>query len=302
MKAITAANYIDGLIALGRFGGENQDSLGAMRLVSKDLRDRADLDAKNKEERIAALMERGGYGYIADQIASMVEKSRLQPAHSAAGRRMLQSAVLCAALMNKPPRKGDIVTWRFGHELIRDPDGSWRATWEQEKTGHETESGVLWPEVCELLDLWILGDRPDRLVVHCYREMVGRNWLSLTLETPYRNLPSKLTHSTIGVPSHDLRTLAADYLRRHDPARAAQIIATHLGHVTQEAGRAYASECSGISGQRLWQNTREMIAAADGNTRIALKANNQEKRSPKKGAAKARFGAGRVYKGSRKRH
>lgn len=291
VKTVTAANYIDGLIALGRFGGENPDSLEAMRLVSKDLRDRAVLEGKNKEERISKLMERGGFAYIVDQAGDAIEMNRRLPSHSAAGRRKLQAAVLSLVLMNKPPRKGDIVRWRFGQELVREADGAWRATWEQEKTGHETESGRLWPEVSALLDRWILGGRPDRLVMHRYRELTGCNWLSLSDETPYRNLPSELTHALIGVPSHDLRTLAADYLRRHDPARAAHIITTHLGHVTDRAGDAYATECIGTSAQRLWQSAREMIAAADGNSREAAKIAN---RSKEPATAKARGGTGRI--------
>ncbi|SDF03009.1 hypothetical protein SAMN04488105_111121 [Salipiger thiooxidans] len=278
IKTVTAPNYLDGLIALGRAGGENRDSLDAMRCVSKDLRDRADLECKNKEVRIAKLMERGGFSYVVDRAGDAIEKNRLLPSHSAAGRRKLQAAVLSLVLMNKPPRKGDVVRWRFGHELVRDPDGVWRATWMQEKTGHETESGRLWPEVCALLDRWILGGRPDRLVVHRYLELTGHNWLSLSAETPYRDLPSELTKSLIGVPSHDLRTLAADYLRRHDPARAAQIIRTHLGHATDRAGDAYATECIGTSAQRLWQSARGMIADTDGNAREAAKIAKKKKK------------------------
>lgn len=293
VKTVTAANYLDGLIALGRVGGENANSLDAMRLVSKDLRDRADLEGKNKEERISKLMERGGFAYIVDQAGDAIQKNRQLPSHSAAGRRKLQAAVLSVVLMNKPPRKGDIVRWRFGEEIVRESDGAWRATWEQEKTGHETESGRLWPEVCVLLDRWILGGRPDRLVAHRYRELTGCNWLSLCGATPYRNLPSELTQALIGVSSHDLRTLAADYLRRHDPARAAQIITTHLGHVTDKAGDAYATECMGTSAQRLWQSAREMIVAADGNAREAAKIANRKKK-PASATAKVRGGTGRI--------
>lgn len=293
IKTVTAANYLDGLIAIGRVGGENRDSLDAMRLVSKDLRDRADLEGKNKEVRIAKLMERGGFAYILEQVGDAIEANRKLPPHSAAGQRKLQAAVLSLVLMNKPPRKGDVVRWRFGHELVRDPDGGWRASWEQEKTGHETDSGRLWPEVCALLDCWILGGRPDRLVIHRYRVLTGCNWLSLSHATPYRNLPSELTHALIGVPSHDLRTLAADYLRRHDPARAAQIITTHLGHVTDRAGDAYATECIGTSAQRLWRSAREMIATTDGNSREAAKIANRKK-TPANATAKVRGGTGRT--------
>jgi hypothetical protein len=173
----------------------------------------------------------------------------------------MQQAVVCAVILNKPPRKGDLVSWRFGDQIIRDIDGTWRAEWEQEKTGGATEAGAIWPEICDILDEWILDGRPDRLIHVRYQELVGQNWLTLEDYEPYRNLPTEFTNAAIGVPSHDLRTLAADYMRRHDPAHAADIIATHLGHGTRKAGEAYRIDCDGAAAQSIWQESRETIAA-----------------------------------------
>lgn len=261
VKPVTAANYIEGLIALGAKGGIAEESLTAMRIILRDLRDQAALAEKNKYERISELMERGGYAHVADKIRELRERAHDLPAHSAARRRCMQQAAVCAVIVNKPPRKGDLVSWRFGEHMVREIDGAWRAEWEQAKTGGATETGAIWPEICEILDEWILDGRPDRLIHIRYQELVGRNWLTLEDNEPYRNLPTELTRAAIGVPSHDLRTLAADYMRRHDPARAADVIATHLGHGTRKAGEAYRAECEGAAAQAIWQQSRATIAA-----------------------------------------
>jgi hypothetical protein len=261
VKPVTAANYIEGLIALGAKGGVAEASLTAMRVILSDLRDQAAMAEKNKYERLSALIERGGYAHVADRIGELRARAHDLPSHSAAGRRCMQQAVVCAIILNKPPRKGDLVSFRLGEELVREIDGTWRAEWNQEKTGGATETGAMWPEICDILDEWILGGRPSRLVHLRYRELAGRNWLSLNDDKPYRNLPSELTKTAIGVPSHDLRTLAADYMRRHDPAHAADVIATHLGHSTRKAGQAYRANCEGAASQAIWQQAREIIGA-----------------------------------------
>ncbi|KIC14120.1 hypothetical protein [Leisingera sp. ANG-DT] len=261
VKPVTAANYIDGLIALGAMGGIAEDSLTAMRVIVCDLRAQAELEEKNKQERLSRLMERGGYAHVADRIGDLRACAQELPAHSAVRRRYMQQVVVCAVILNKPPRKGDLVTWRFGEQIVREIDGTWRANWRQEKTAAVTETGALWPEICDLLDEWALDGRPDRLVHIRYQELVGQNWLSLGKEEPYRNLPTELTKAAIGVPSHDLRTLAADYMRRHDPAHAADVIAAHLGHDTRQAGSAYRTDCEGAAGQVVWQQARKTIAA-----------------------------------------
>lgn len=275
VKPVTAANYIGGLIALGARGGVAEESLIAMRVISRDLRDQAALVEKNKFERISELMERGGYAYVADKIREFRERAHDLPAHSAARRRFMQQAVVCAVIVNKPPRKGDLVSWRFGDQVIREIDGTWRAEWEQEKTGGDTETDAIWPEVCEILDEWILDGRTNRLVHIRYQELVGRNWLTLDENEPYRNLPTVLTKAVIGLPSHDLRTLSADYMRRHDPAHAADVTAAHLGHRTRKAGEAYRAECEGAAAQAIWKEARMVIAARSEHTHGKHRAGNR---------------------------
>ncbi len=68
--------------------------------------------------------------------------------------------------------------------------------------------------------------------------------------------------AAIGVPTHDLWTLAVDYMRMHNPEIAARIIATHLGHGTLEAGEEYSVECESEAAARDWQKDRQRIAKA----------------------------------------
>jgi integrase len=122
---------------------------------------------------------------------------------------------------------------------------------------------VLWPEVSALLDEFILGGRPDRLVHVRYRELIGRNWLTFAESPPRRALASDLARQALGVPPHDLRTLAADYLRRHDPASAAALVSAHLGHGTEAAGADYSVLCEGAAASRTWREARRRIGAGN---------------------------------------
>lgn len=173
-------------------------------------------------------------------------------------------AAVCAISINKPGRRGDVGNWRLGDDLVRDPCGTWRLEWTQQKTGHETEAGALWPEVSEILDAYILGGRPERLVHLRYRELGGRYFTTLSEKTAYAKLPTELTKAAIGVPIHDLRTLASDYVRAHDPEAAAGIISAHLGHSSKEAGKAYGTECLAEAGSQAWQRVREQLATVGG--------------------------------------
>jgi hypothetical protein len=261
VRSITAANYVDALIAVGRKAGVAPvDDLDAMRVISQELRAEADGQGKLKTGRIQGLMSRGGFAHVMDCVAEQRALALAQPHHGAARARHMQAAVLCAVLMNKPARRGDVARWVIGGDLTRAPSGDWHLEWTQEKTDRWTEAGVLWPEVSALLDAHILGGRPDRLVHLRYRDLAGRNWLTLTERPARRALPSELVRQALGVPPHDLRTLAADYLRRHDPASAAGMISAHLGHATEAAGADYRALCEGAAASRSWRRARESIA------------------------------------------
>lgn len=260
IRPVTAANYIDGLIALGRFGGADPNALAAMRVITEDLRDQAKMHLKNKEERIADLMERGGFGYVADKIGEQRAKAAALPDHSAAAKRARQTAMVIALNVNKPARKSDMVNWRIGVDVTRDLAGNWELAWVQSKTSAQTEAGQLWAQVSEVLDEWILGGRPDRLANSRYRDLHGCYLLTLTEKPARKNLSTELCQQAIGVPSHDLRTLAGDYLRRHDPENAANLLASHLGHASTGAGQAYRTACSADAGVAKWRQVRAQIA------------------------------------------
>ncbi|WP_273524643.1 hypothetical protein [Rhodosalinus sediminis] len=261
VRSITAANYVDALLAVGRKAGiAPVDDLDAMSVITQELRDEADAQGKLKTGRVHELMSRGGFAHVVERIADERDAAQALPHHSAARARHMQRAVLCAVLVNKPARRGDAGGWIIGRELTRAPSGDWRLEWAQEKTDRWTEAGVLWPEVSALLDMHILGGRPDRLIHLRYRELASRNWLTLTAHPARRALPSELVRQALGVPPHDLRTLAADYLRRNDPASAAGLISSHLGHGTQAAGADYRALCEGAAASRTWRRSRDSIA------------------------------------------
>ncbi|MBB3995100.1 hypothetical protein GGR95_002750 [Sulfitobacter undariae] len=262
IRPITIANYLEGLIALGKFGGVNAEALDGMRYMRDAFRDEAKLGEKLKVARINDLIRKGGFECIAEVIGDLLVDADLLPDHSARKALLLQTAACCAVDMNKPARTGDMSNWIIGSDLRRETDGSWHLAWNQRKTGRKTEAGELWPEIGEVLDELILCGRPSRLIHIRYRELVGKNWLTLSDVARPAKWPSERIKTAIGVPSHDLRTLAADYMRRHDPEIAARVIATHLGHGTLEAGEEYSTECKSEAAVRAWQNDRQKIAQA----------------------------------------
>lgn len=257
----TIANYIEGLVALGRHGGADPDALAGVRFVRDHLRDVADVGDKLKFGRIAEIMEKGGFEFIASEIGNLRHRATSLPDHAAEKTTALQSAALCGVSMNKPGRTGDVSRWRIGEELKREIDGTWRLAWVQEKNARETEAGDLWPEVSEILDELILGGRPDRFVHLRYRELLGMNWMTLGEDAMATKWPSGMVKAAIGIPLHDLRTLAADYLRLHDPEQAAAVIGTHLGHASEAAGDSYRALCDGDAAARSWSEMRASIAS-----------------------------------------
>lgn len=261
IRPSTIANYLEGLFALGRYGGAGCEALSGIRLVIENLQGQAAEMDKLKQERIKILMDRGGFGYIAEKIAEKRNYGQSLPAHSAARLKSMQAAAVLALNMNKPGRRGDVSNFVVGKDLIRHVDGTWDLRWVQEKTAHETEAGELWPEICQVLDDHILGARPDRLVHMRYQELIGMNWLTLESAARDRRWPSDLVKEAIGVPLHDLRTLAADYLRRHSPDTAANVISAHLGHRSPEASEEYRALCTGEAAARDWAQIRKAIGA-----------------------------------------
>lgn len=259
VRLVTIAGYLDGLIALGREGGADPEGLDGMRYMRASLIGEASLGAKLKYDRIASLMKKGGFKYVAKRVGKLRKKAAGLSAHEAGFELLLQTAALCAVHINKPARTGDAARWVIGSDLTRTIDGAWHLDYDQQKTGGDTSAGALWPEVCEILDDLILAGRPSRMIHIRYKELNGKNWLTLSDRVPPAKWPSERIKDAIGVPSHDLRTLAADYLRRSGPDTAANVIAAHLGHKSQQAGREYRAACEGDAAARHWAEMRSMI-------------------------------------------
>lgn len=114
-----------------------------------------------------------------------------------------------------------------------------------------------------MLDELILGGRPRRYAGQRYAELQGRNWLTHAEKAFAARHPSALVNEAIGVPLHDLRTLIADLLRRVDPARARDLIASMLGHASTAAGEEYRADCEGDWAARQWKQVRATIATGE---------------------------------------
>ena len=257
MARISVADRIGSLIALGRYGGLLPDQLEGLRRVQASLQNRARTDPKVKVPRIKAFMARGGYAEVIGIIADLLDRAEAEPDWSAAAERARTIAAILMVTVNVPPRTGDAATWRLGHEIEREPWGEWLLTWPQGKTGAAVDVGRLWPETAKVLDQHLLGGRPTRLAIQRYDALHGVNWLRFD-GTPHRSWPSRLVKAALGIPLHDIRTLAADQLRAHDPGIAPEIIRALLGHRTQAVGEnSYRAVCSDDAATLRWQTIRD---------------------------------------------
>lgn len=269
LKHGTIASYIDGLNALALHGGRNKAARAGLIQIRVHVGRLAELEESDKIDRIRNFVEGGGFETIARTVRNLRDAADAAPDWTAPAERARQTAAILAVAMNAPARTGDVAAWILGRDLIRHPSGDWELAWTQEKTGREADFGVLWPEVCELLDDLILAGRPDRLVLHRYREVQGMNWLTLGPEAPASRWPSEQAKRELGIPLHDLRTVAADYLRWHDPATAAATIQALLGHGSQKAGERYHAMTEGEAATRDWAAMRAEISRTDGRSLAA---------------------------------
>lgn len=261
LKHKSIAGYLGGLVSLGKYGGVPAKDLDGVRFMVDYHLELGEDQEKAKQSRIERLMEKGGFGFVAQRICELRDEADELSNHLARKHHLRQMVAILAVLMNKPARTGDVLGWVIGQDLQRLPCGTWALEWRQEKTGGETGAGYLWDEVSELIDELILAGRPDRLIHQVYDDLLGKNWLTLSDASPGRNLPSQRCLEGIGVPSQDLRTLAADYLRQWDPSTAANIIQTHLGHRTRKAGEAYRALCDSDVADRDWKDLRAKVRA-----------------------------------------
>lgn len=232
----TIGTYLDGLIGLGLHGKVGDAKLAGLREMRAVAAVRAGRVDKKKVARIADLTERGSFTTIAETIGGLRSDAEGLPAWSAAAERLRRAAAILAVEINAYGRTGDVAARRLGVDLVREPWGAWRLAWRQGKTNGSQDVGELWSEVGDIIDELLLGDLPRRLAALRYAELAGRNWLTHSERAFASRHPSELIKEAVGVPLHDLRTLIADLLRRLDPARARDLIASMLGHRSQAAG------------------------------------------------------------------
>ena len=257
----TAGNYIGGLIALGVHGGLDAPALDGMRSIQQHLLRTGRRQTTSKVTRIEALYERGGYAEIVRAIMRELETAEALGAWRAKAQTARATAAILAVTLNVPARTGDVVAWRLGEELERSPYGEWRLHWTQQKTGVQADAGTLWPEVGTVLDAHLIAGHAPRYALSRYNALQGMNWLSFGLEPYATRWPSEQVKRALGVPLHDLRTLAADYLRLHDPQAAPDVVSVLLGHSTAQAGEAYKALCVDTAAQRELARIRAALRA-----------------------------------------
>lgn len=264
ITARTIGGYLDALNALAKHGGRDKPARAGLIRVRTYVGRLANLEEKEKVNRIRTFVERGGFETIAQAIAGLRDVADAAPGWTATAERARQTAAVLAVAMNAPARTGDVAAWRLGHDLRRHPGGDWELVWTQEKTGNDADFGLLWPEIAAILDDLILAGRPDRLIFLRYEELVGMNWLTLREEGFASRWPSEQVKTVIGIPLQDVRTIAADYLRWHDPETAAATVQALLGHRTRRAGDSYRAMTEGEAAARDWVRMRRGIARSNG--------------------------------------
>ena len=264
LRPSTIANYLGGLVSLGTHGQYDADAVAGLRSVQMGLLREARRTPKLKQSRIEALYEKGGYAEVLRAIVQNLDRADASADWRSEAQTARATSAILAVTLNVPPRSGDIASWRLGAALVREPWGAWRLRWQQEKTSVWLDAGTLWPEIGWVLDQHLLAGRPPRHAHRRYTELLGMNWLSHDLAGFDRRWPSERVSAAIGVPLHDLRTLAADYLRLHDPVAAPAIVAALLGHSTEEAGADYTALARQTAAQREWMDIRAIHAGGDG--------------------------------------
>ena len=262
LRPATIVAYLTALEALAKHGGvAPADVAGLKEMRSRAQLGVAALDAL-KVARVQALDDAGGYAAIMAVVASLAAQADAAPGWSAVADNRRRIAAILGVAMNAPARGGDVSGWVLGRDLIRTEDGRWRLSWTQGKTGGGVAMGALWPEVCGLLDDLILAGAPARMAQVIYRRLAGMNWLTRTPEAPQARYASTLVEKAIGAPLHDLRTLAADHLREHDPRTAPDVVSTLLGHRCAASCAAYRARAEGDAACRDWRAMRETMIAA----------------------------------------
>ena len=256
----STAYHIAALIALGQNGGIERPALHAMRQVHAGLVRKGRRLPKRKTGRITTLYDHGGYGEILRVVRVLLDHAESLPSWRAEAETARATAAILSVAVNMPARTGDMASWVIGDHLTRSSWGEWQLRWCQQKTGHELDAGLLWREVGEVLDQHILGGRPGWLAQQRYDALSGKNWLTLRATGYASRWPSERVKDAIGVPLHDLRTMAADYLRLHNPATAPGIVAALLGHRNLDTQDEYRALCTDTVAQQSWQGIRAQHA------------------------------------------
>jgi hypothetical protein len=268
LRWTTCANYLAGLDALARAGNLDAPSRDGVFEIVRHALALGRTEGKLKTQRLAALHEAGGYEHLAEAAGRQRDAARDGRAWTAAAERHLQTAAILALIVNAAPRSGDLAGWRLGIELRRRVDGTWSLAWRQGKTGEEVDFGELWPAVSDLLDDLVCRGLPRRLTHMRYNALRGCNWLTHDGTGRKGRWATTIVRRLIGSPIHDVRTLAFDVLRLHDPGVAAGVGSAFLGHRDLRSIEAYRSRDAGIASSRAWRADKKKLIGSGGTSRI----------------------------------
>ena len=182
------------------------------------------------------------------------------PGHRSRAADLHRAAVVLGVLVNGCDRQGDLSQWRIGLEIVRTEAG-WRPAFRQGKTGNGKDNGCHWEPVSAIIDGQVLGDLPAWRMEKRLANLEGMNLLSLAAKPLPTYLSSKILRKEFGIGAHLVRTLATDFLRRHQPG-AAWAVKFLLGHTSLTMQREYQTDFRESAAVEKAQATTAVLVAA----------------------------------------
>lgn len=269
----TVRNYLGAFVRLAQCLDAARDTLDGLANIFEIWVARAARAPKRKDLKLDAFAEHGGsWQELLDEALDLCAgMGKARGSWRASDERArLQACVLLIAL-NTNARTGDIAAWRLGHELKRRDDGSWSLRYVSIKNGYRVKFSRLWPETHAALDALLLAGRPCRMLAARYGALDGCSWMRHTRRPVPAKYPSLLIKEIASISAHPLRTLAADVLRRSDPAESPRKIATWLGHHDPRSQQDYAIAATGRAQSDAWATERTAIRSEGRGSRLNAK-------------------------------
>lgn len=256
VSARTSADYIERVRILGRRGGLLSPEADAVCAeIIGALREEAD-EAPRQTERLRQFLGTFSLGDLLREAEGRVERSLSLPAHLAKAARLRREAVVLVLLVNTCDRQADLSSLRIGREIIRHEQGGWHIDLRQQKTGIRKELGPLWPLTSRLIDMHVLGGRPESFIADRLAGLQGCNLLSLAPDGFATHYPSAVLDRAFGIRAHLVRNLTTDLIRRERPD-SAWAVQCMLGHGNETMQREYEINFRRDASVREWHGVLE---------------------------------------------